>query len=483
MSVSSEIMDRLAHLLNGTGGTGAASARLQLSSSPDSVDWLAGFRREGPAPFEDRFYWNCPAEGVTVLGLGAFREVGTSGAERFCEAERGMREFMETIPLLGDSGPPDRGPLMLGGFAFADRPVAPEGFWRGFPSGRLVLPEILLVRRDGELWLTLSCDDFDPIQGRVARAIETLFDPTGPAVSAEKLSGFEREGPQGMTSGPEYRVQSDRSHADYCAQVDAARRAIAAGKLEKVVLARSLHVQHDGRFDLAGLLRRLVRLYPSCVTFAFQRHDRCFLGATPELLVARHGDTVRSAALAGSCRRGRTPDEDDRLGRALCESKKEQEEHAFVVRAIARALAPVCSELTVPEAPRLFRIEGIQHLETPIEGTLERDQRSSSVAALCARLHPTPAVGGAPAAEANRWIACCEGLDRGWYAGPIGFIDREGGGEFRVALRSALIRSGGASDEALLFAGGGIVSGSDPRDELEETRMKLRALLAPLTEI
>ena len=131
----------------------------------------------------------------------------------------------------------------------------------------------------------------------------------------------------------------------------------------------------------------------------------------------------------------------------------------------------------------MLRIEGIQHLETAIEGALDETAALPSVIDLAARLHPTPAVGGAPRAAAVAWIERCEGLDRSWYAGPLGFVDREGGGELRVALRSALVRSHGPSDDALLFAGSGIVADSEPDRELEETRIKLRALLAPLTEI
>jgi isochorismate synthase len=483
VSTSSEILERLGHALDGADGTGIVSIRLRLTVAPAAIDWLVGFQRAGRAAADERFYWACPAEGVTVLGIGVVRAIGISGAERFRDASTGVRELMAGVSVLGDAGPSDWGPLVLGGFAFGDRPGELEGVWPGFPAARFVLPEILLVRRDDELWLTLTFEDADSVPARIRPAIEALFDRAWLDAVAADPCGFDREGPGGMASGPEYRVQSDRSHADYRAQVDAARRAIAAGDLQKVVLARSLRVQHDGRFDLAGLLRRLARLYPTCVTFAVSRPGVCFLGATPELLVARSGAAVRSGAVAGSSRRGRTPEEDQQLGQDLRESKKEQEEHAVVVRAIAEALASVCAHLQVPEAPRLLRIEGIQHLETPIEGALDETAALPSVIDLAARLHPTPAVGGAPRAAAVAWIERCEGLDRGWYAGPVGFVDREGGGELRVALRSVLVRSHGASDDALLFAGSGVVADSEPDRELEETRIKLRALLAPLTEI
>jgi isochorismate synthase len=206
------------------------------------------------------------------------------------------------------------------------------------------------------------------------------------------------------------------------------------------------------------------------------------VGATPELLVGRCGDRVRSSALAGSAPRGRTPQDDARHARELRESKKENEEHALVVRAIVESLAPLCDRLDVAESPRLLRLQGIQHLHTPIEGVL-RPGSLPALFELGARLHPTPAVAGSPRRAALDWIDRFEGLDRGWYAAPVGFVGPDGAGELRVALRSALLRQLAEGDEARLFAGGGILADSDPDRELEETRIKLRALLAPLTEI
>ncbi len=468
--------------------TTLCAIRLRVS---DPIDWLGAFARGEEL---ERFYWDRPSCAERILGLGVARAIETAGPERFQAAVSGGDALFDDLTLVGDEGPDDRGPLLLGGFAFADaappsEPHAGDDVWRGFPPGRFVLPELLLVARDGECWLTVCleaeqvADGGDRVLARVTELVAAVFDDSSPGLRAEGATGFDREGPRGMAAGPEYRVRSDRSHADYRAQVEAARAAIAAGDLEKVVLARSLRVRLDGRFDLPGLLRRLTRIYPDCVTFAASRPGVCFLGATPELLVARKGRRVVSGALAGSAARGRTPEDDARRGRELRESKKDQEEHAVVVRAIQEALAPFCESLSLPEAPRLLRLEGIQHLHTPIEGVLRPGPGPTSLIALAERLHPTPAVGGAPRAAAVDWISRCEGFDRGWYAAPLGFVDRAGDGELRVALRSALVRCGDEGDEALLFAGGGIVADSDPHLELEETRIKLRALLAPLTEI
>jgi len=218
------------------------------------------------------------------------------------------------------------------------------------------------------------------------------------------------------------------------------------------------------------------------------RGEATWLGASPERLVRLHAADVRTGALAGSAPRGRTPEDDARLGEALRASEKERAEHAAVVQAIRGALDGVCGELDGPETPGLMKIEGIQHLETPLRGQLLPDALpTTGVLELLARLHPTPAVGGLPRLAALDWIRRFEGLERGWYAGPVGFVDASGGGEFWVSLRSGLIRNpeahAPAAAHARLFGGAGIVQGSVPARELAETRLKLRAMLAPLTEI
>jgi isochorismate synthase len=445
---------------------------------------------------QERFFWERPSESHSMAARGVVRAIETTGAHRFAEADHRARELFSQLLVGGDPGGVGAGPLLVGGFAFADA-GSPSPEWHSFPAGRLVLPEILVVRRAGRLWCTVCRSvspgaDVEAEWAAFADTFEKIFEPvmsprhlgSGGGARSVLGSGFRLEGAGGLSPGPEYRVRADRSHADYCAQVLAAIDSIAAGELEKVVLARSLRVQHDGRFELGSFLDNLRRIYPSCVSFAVSRNGDAFVGATPESLVKLEGDRVAACALAGSAPRGRSPEQDEALGRRLLESKKDQEEHAVVVRVIRSTLDPVCDELQVSEAPDLMRVEGIQHLCTRVEGRLRRDaSQRPSLLALVAALHPTPAVGGAPRREALEWIERCEGMERGWYTGPVGWIDAEGGGEFQVALRSGLIVGDARGDQARLFAGAGIVAGSDPESELRETRLKLRALLAPLTEI
>jgi isochorismate synthase len=437
---------------------------------------LAAFTRWNDG---ERFFWERPSEDLSIAASGAVHAIETSGPRRFGDAAERARTLFRELRVAGDGAPDAAGPLLVGGFSFADCASA-SPHWRDFPPARLVLPEVLLTRRGERTWCTVS------------RAVLPGADVEGECRALLARLDAEREGadrddngargesastpPQLETAAPEYCAAADRPHAEYRALVAAALRDIATADLEKVVLARSIVLTRDGGFDPTSLLDTLRSSYPSCASFAVARRGSVFLGAMPEQLVQLQGRHVTCAALAGSAPRGRSPEEDEDLGRRLRESKKEQAEHASVVRAVRAALAERCSDLDVPEAPRLLRVEGIQHLETPIAATLRDDE---SIVELAGELHPTPAVAGSPRDAAMVWLAREEDLDRGWYAGPVGFVNRSGGGEFCVALRSALLREG----EARLFAGAGIVAGSDPESELRETRLKLRALLAPLLEI
>jgi isochorismate synthase len=236
------------------------------------------------------------------------------------------------------------------------------------------------------------------------------------------------------------------------------------------VLARRLNIQAEQPFVVEGVIERLRERYPDCTIFAVRRGDACFLGATPETLVRLEGGTVRTDCLAGSARRGASEEEDAALGEALLADDKEQREHAIVARALTEALRSVCADVRVPEKPQLRRMANVQHLHTPIEATAADGVH---ILDLVERLHPTPATGGLPGDRALCLIREHESFNRGWYAGPLGWLDADGNGEFAVALRSALMRG----NEASLFAGCGIVRGSDPEREYQESKIKLEAML------
>jgi isochorismate synthase len=470
--------------LNAAARTGETQwAILQAEVAP--CDALAAFASSGS---RDRFYWERPAEDRSIAAFGCAEAIEAEGEERFAEASERVEHLFERLHVFGQGAPATAGPFVVGGFAFANA-VSTEPHWRDFPTSRLILPEITLSVAGGRSWCTLvravqPTEAAQPAQAAQSGAhaqeicddLRAGFDEVGRSLANCNLIDASTT-PIEEAGGPlDYHASADRTHADYRAQVEAALREIANGGFEKVVLARSISVREKGDYDPCALLDTLRRAHPTCAIFAVGLSGVVFLGATPECLVRLVDGRVETASVAGSAPRGRSPEEDLELGRQLRESKKEQAEHAFVVRALCEALTPHCDALEVRESPRLMRLQGIQHLETPITGHL-RARRS--ILELVGSVHPTPAIAGAPREAALEWLNANENLDRGWYSGPIGFTDSQGGGEFYAALRSAVLRG----CEAWLFAGAGVVDGSDPEAELRETRLKLRAMLTPLMEI
>jgi isochorismate synthase len=444
-----------------------------------SCDVLTVFENSG---LGDRFYWERPSEGRSIAGFGCAEAIEVEGEARFADASERAERVFSRVYVAGQVAPLTAGPFLVGGFAFGNT-ASTQSHWRDFPAGRLALPETTIAVAKGRSWCTLVrrveavqsgypariiCDDLRVRLREVERSLAScsLIDPSSRSSRAVAETGVPVD----------YHALADRAHDEYRAQVAEALREIAIGSFEKVVLARSISVREKRDYDPCALLDTLRRAYPTCAIFAAARPGGIFLGATPECLIRLVEGRVETASVAGSAARGRSPEEDFELGRRLRESKKEQAEHAFVVRALCDALAPHCDALEVRESPRLMRLQDIQHLETPITGRL-RARRS--ILELLGSVHPTPAIAGAPREAAVEWLINNENLDRGWYSGPIGFADSKGGGEFYAALRSAVLRG----SEAQLFAGAGVVAGSDPEAELRETRLKLRAMLTPLMEI
>lgn len=411
----------------------------------------------------ERLLWARPDEGFGLLGIGSVWASSPDGPGRFEQAAADWRACLDDA--VGDdatAGGPPPGPLALGGFAFSSDGLA-AAEWTGFPSAVIALPALTLtVARDG-CWLTLAArvDPDTPVRLDDVLAYMPAI-AEGTASGTSDASTHARGGPF---------VEEVPSAEVWKEAVERAARAVRDGLLRKVVLARAINVRGvDVR--PAAALRTLRVGYPGCAVFAITRGDRCFLGATPERLVRIRGGQVNTAAIAGSAPRGRTPEEDDRLGAALQRNPKDRLEHAVVVDVVRETLLETCADLTVT-APTVLKIANIQHLKTVLTGHL---RERLSVLELAGRLHPTPAVGGFPRDRALRWLHEHEGLDRGWYAGPVGWIDRQGEGEFAVAIRSGLIWG----DEARVFAGCGIVAESDPDHEYAESWLKLRPMMAAL---
>ena len=402
--------------------------------------------------------------GFALAALGEAYAIGASGNARFAEVACDAGNLARRA-LADDQGhDPDRpaasGPVLTGGFAFApDGGRSPE--WSGFAPALLVLPELSLARERGQARLTVNAavDGSEPaaaVLDRVQSRLQSLHAARMPLLDPDPV---ERA-----------RVAGAAPPAHFEHAVARAVERIRAGELQKIVLAREVRVHAAAAVDPGAVLGALREVFPACFCFCVGNPEGAFVGASPELLVRREGARAQTVALAGTTRRSADPAVDDHLGQQLASSAKNREEQAIVARRIERALAPVSLWTAAGDEPQLVKVQNVQHLATPIRAQLREPVAAVELAGL---LHPTPAVGGEPWEVAEPLIPAIEGLDRGWYAGPVGWTDMSEDGEFFVAIRSALLRG----PVAHVYAGNGIVRDSVPADELAETEVKLEALL------
>lgn len=403
------------------------------------ADNLEGLLREADV------VWRPAGKETIFLGFG--REVVLKGdrTSSLVDAAKAVAKFRDVPRILESSQLAH--PHFFGGARFATGGTR-DAAWDAFGGWQFVLPRYLVAITGAE----------------VVASVNLLIEP---GLSEQAIDAR-------LTAGLAYQARNDTFDAvsrerDWCGAVQTALREIAAGSYEKVVLARMVALHRPGGIDEGEVLSRLVSQYPQCFAFKMRTKDGAWTGATPELLCRVQQGRVSTVAMAGSKPRGADRNEDDLLAGQLMGESKERHEHALVVQALQENLSPFCTELTMPNAPEVLRLPNIQHLRTAIEGRL---RSATSVLDVAAVLHPSPAVGGWPRPEALAAIERLEGIDRGWYGGPIGRVDLDGNGEFAVGLRSALLRA----YDAQLYAGAGIVSGSNLERETAETETKLRPL-------
>jgi salicylate biosynthesis isochorismate synthase/menaquinone-specific isochorismate synthase len=397
--------------------------------------------------------------------VGSAREIVSRGEDRFADVARDCAEAARHLVHSGpDELPSGAGPVFLGGFAF-DPDGASEPHWSSLAPAQLTLPALALWRRGSEAYATVTV----PVGGGTVPE-EAL------AAANARLASLDARAlpPPGLSSARATTVRGRREPSEYEAAVREAVRRIEAGGARKVVLAREVLVEADAAHDPAVVFGAMRELFPSCFCFCCGTSEAAFIGASPELLVRRSGATAATVGLAGSTRRSADPSVDDHLGESMLRSAKDREEHEIVVRRIERSLRGLAVWVDAEPEPGIAKVANIQHLATPIRAQLAEPR---SAIELAGALHPTPAVGGEPRRAALEAIAELEGMDRGWYAGPVGWMDAAEDGEFCVALRSALLRD----RTAHLYAGAGIVADSDPAAELAETELKLEAMLPLLT--
>jgi isochorismate synthase len=389
--------------------------------------------------------------GYEHVGLGAVRRIEARGPERF----RAVTAEIEA--LFASLGADAEKIRLFGGFAFQTGRAA-SASWRALGEARFVLPRVTYERTgdSARLLVVLTASELADAAER-ERAL-------GLAERALEAQTRRIDEPH-LVPAP-LRLE-ERAEQQYLALVDQVRAAIAKGELEKVVLARRVEVALPRRVTAAQVLSRLSGIAAECLRFAFRVGDTTFLGATPERLVEKRGRRFMTEAVAGSIKSG------EAASQRLLESSKDRAEQAIVVRELLHVLEPLAAELEHERLPEVQRLRHVAHLRTKMKGLLREPLH---VLSLVERLHPTPAVGGVPSARALAFIAEHEPDERGWYAGPIGWVDSKGDGSFAVALRSGILEP----ERAALYAGGGIMQGSDASSELTETRWKLQALLGAL---
>jgi isochorismate synthase len=411
----------------------------------------------------DAALWHEPARGHSLVGIGVAARLATHGRDRFECLARQWRGSVARTRVTGPAADsPLAGPMLVGGASFREHPST-DARWSGFETARFDVPRVLVAVSGATAVLTTVqvTDDGAMVEH-------------GPELVERLLAGWIGEADPTPVVGVSVRgLEPDRQA--WGSSVARIAGAVGRGRLDKVVLARRVDLVATRAIDPVGVLRRLAaadgpdptpgeRL--ASTLFAFGHGERTFLGSSPERLASVRGERLRTMALAGTAPRGGGPAADARLAAALLASEKDREEHAVVATMLRETLRPLVADLVLPRTPRVVRSARLHHLLTDATATL---RARGGLLELAGLLHPTPAVGGWPTDAALDLLDEQVDIDRGWYAGPVGWIDRNGDGDLAVAIRSGVV----AGTEASLFAGCGIVADSEPDREWDESVLKL----------
>ncbi len=438
----------------------------------EQYDTIQAFAAAQQVGLGEVFFWEQPSQQNALVGVGTEHSIETTGTTGVKDAASQWRELVQEseVACIDEVREIEmvygQEPLFFGGFAF-DPGNTHTSLWAGFPDGLLLLPRFLL--RYSKQYSSFTINFLLHAEDDSEQRLTLALNDAAVLLSTVKNTQNSEEEPQLSVLAIQDMLPAD----EWMHKVAEVAAQIRQGKFEKVVLARSVQITPQTTFTMRAILNRLRHAYPSTYIFALQRGQRFFVGATPERLVQAQNGQIHTMALAGSTPRGATLEEDERLGAALLQSEKNSVEHAIVVARVRESLLAHCSAVHVSDTPRLLKLKNVQHLETPIVGTLLAGR---CILDVMADLHPTPAVGGFPREAALATIRRVEQLNRGWYAGPLGWIGAGGHGEFAVALRSGLV----TENEAILFAGCGIVGDSNPQGEYAESCLKLQGMLRGL---
>ncbi|MBL4951873.1 isochorismate synthase [Neobacillus sp. YIM B02564] len=410
----------------------------------------------------ERFFWKDPKDEIFLIGLGIAKQIqSVQATDRFFRVEKEWEQILMDGLIFNSYSTIGIGPVLFGGFSFDPYKNKTE-LWAKYPDSLFYLPKYMLTIMNNEAYLTtnvICLEEDDP----------SLLEKISVERNQLMLSFYLKHEAEPAVLSEIKEISKDK----WKRSVDDVAKELSGGPLKKVVLARELRLIFNKQLDTGKIIANLYEQQHESFIFALESNGDCFLGATPERLVKKHGTEIFSTCLAGSISRGTTAEEDRRLGEELLHDQKNLIEHHYVVEMIREALAESCDKIILPDRPQLMKIRDIQHLYTPVIGKARKD---SSLLRLVEKLHPTPALGGLPQKQAVEKIRQVEELDRGFYAAPIGWLDYQGNGEFAVAIRSGLIQG----NEASLFAGCGVVADSDSESEYLETGLKFRPMLRAL---
>lgn len=417
---------------------------------------------------EERFFWENQRDGYALAGFGMAAELIAWGEDRFETIQRQAERLFAGSMIVNDVSS-RVGPRLFGGFSFQDDFV-PDNTWTIYAPAYFVLPHYQLLQQGGAAWLTMNVhipadEDPDSIIPELREAL---------ALRGDQLLAAQARLADTDTSPKPIEVNYPMPYAVWAQNITDATQRIQSTELQKVVLSRVAEIRFEQNVAIERALDYLGEHYPDCYRFLFEpRPHHAFYGATPELLASVQQRQLRTMGLAGSIRRGGDDREDEALAQTLLTDPKERHEHALVVEALRERLQPMTSDLQISDVPGVLKLSNIQHLYTPVEGTINDD---SGVLPVIERLHPTPALGGKPRDLAIRFISQAEPVPRGWYGAPIGWIDANLDGMFGVAIRSAVSQD----KRVWLYAGAGIVGDSVPQKEWDETALKFRPMLDAL---
>lgn len=408
----------------------------------------------------ERFYWQNREKTMTLVGLGhAYSIQNNAKNDRYDAVEAEWKNLTKNCM----KGKGELQPILFGGFTF-DPQNNVDGEWTNFPEAYFALATYQLVIRDDKAYVSIHLITKKEQAEDQFEALRKERDHLIHAAQVKEVKTY---------SKPEITSYYEPYKDPYLASIDQVTALIKQKKADKVVIARSLALQFKEQVSSPQVLSQIIHEQPESYLFGLERLDLLFFGASPERLVKVENGRAFSSCIAGSIKRGKTAEEDEAYGQSLLNDPKNGGEHQYVVDMIADTFRRNCVDMRIPDCPRLLKIRDIQHLYTPVEGQLNSE---ATILQLTKSLHPTPALGGVPRTEAMAAIRKYEPMNRGLYAGPIGWVDAEGNGEFAVAIRSAAL----LKDKAYLYAGGGIVADSEPQSEYEETLVKFRPMLRAL---